>query len=415
LLATGVTFVTNWFALQLWRRSKGAHWTEQARVVFPVFVAARSNIMVVPGILVLAVLLLWPNSAQLWLFTGIVSILGAYIGTLSISHEVFPRIPFIDLVRQAVIDFLLKSIIWLIFICAVVFMPRQFNRQAWEIAVSVVALRVMWAQGGLVGCGRALGLFVAAPERLSTIAADMSAKMRIPYRAIFLMRSPMAQAFALLGSRELLFTERLLGLLSDTEIASIVAHELAHLSESASTRYSRSILTLVFTPWIFFNPLVHNFGMFGFLGLCMLTILIPKIYRRISLKLESRADRFAVDIETDAGTYARALTKLYEDNLLPAVTGNEQTTHPHLYDRILAAGMTPDFPRPEAAASISWYGRVLGGLAGLLLAIFVITNLEKWSAAVRPDRDGISEQRQNVSIRSHLAKQPSNTLENRIQ
>ena len=76
--------------------------------------------------------------------------------------------------------------------------------------------------------------------------------------------------------------------------------------------------------------------------------------------------------EGDAGTYARALTRLYEDNLSPAVNAKKMATHPHLYDRLLAAGVTPDFPRPAAPAAMAVTGSVFAGLVGMLFAWFVI-------------------------------------------
>jgi hypothetical protein len=53
-----------------------------------------------------------------------------------------------------------------------------------------------------------------------------------------------------------------------------------------------------------------------------------------------------------------------------------RTTHPHLYDRILAAGVTPDFPRPAAASSMAWNGVIFSALAGLVFAVFVIRTLQ---------------------------------------
>jgi Zn-dependent protease with chaperone function len=193
------------------------------------------------------------------------------------------------------------------------------------------------------------------------------------------MRSPSAQAFALPGTRKLLFTERLLELLSDDEVATICAHELAHLTESKAARCSRSIQILTFLPWIYFNPLIHAFGLFVFFGLLFITIGVPRIYRKISWNLESRADKLAKANEGDAGTYARALAKLYAENLTPAVTAKSQATHPHLYDRLLAAGVTPDFPRPAAASSVAWHGQLFAGLGGLLFAIYTIRLMQSLS------------------------------------
>ena len=150
-----------------------------------------------------------------------------------------------------------------------------------------------------------------------------------------------------------------------------VRENLAHLTEARSDYYQRYVLWLTFLPWIFFKPMVHTFGVLGFLLLLFTSVLAPFIYRRVSKKLEERADRMAQSNEPDAGTYARALVRLYEDGLLPAVHAKDQATHPHLYDRLLAAGVTPDFPRPAAAGSMAWHGVLFSGALGMLAMILI--------------------------------------------
>ena len=54
----------------------------------------------------------------------------------------------------------------------------------------------------------------------------------------------------------------------------------------------------------------------------------------------------AVAFRARAGTYARALEKIYEANLLPVVL-REKRVHPDLYDRLVAAGATPAYARPK--------------------------------------------------------------------
>ena len=371
-LAAGATYVTNWLALIPWRRSKGQHWSEQARLAFPVFVAARSNLLAVPGIITLTVFLLWPDSSPLWFFAGIISMLGAYAGTLPLDREVFPRIFLPELLRQAVIGMLLKSLILFVFIGATVWMPQEFNQMTFAICALVLILSVVWSRGGLVWLGRKLGLFVPAPARLHMIVAETSNRMQVPFCEILLIRSPVAQAFALLQTRQLWFTERLLEIAPDDEVAAICAHELAHLTESRAARYSRSVRMLMFLPWILFNPLTHAFGIFAFFGLLIVTLAVPRLHRQISRKLEARADQMAKANEGDSGTYARALTRLYEDNLAPAVSAKERASHPHLYDRLLAAGVTPDFPRPAPAKAMAWNGSLFAGVVGILFAIFAM-------------------------------------------
>jgi Zn-dependent protease with chaperone function len=283
-----------------------------------------------------------------------------------------------DLGRQMVIGILLRSLLWLVFIGAAVSMPIEFGQPTWLIGGAVTALWVVWSRGGFLWLGRKLGLFGAAPERLRKIVAETSARMNVPFREVLLMHSPLAQAFAFPHTRQLLFTERLLELSPDDEIAAICAHELAHLIESKRARYSRSIQMLMFWPWLFFNPLIHAFGSFAFFGLLFTSLGVPRIYRALSRKLEARADEMAKANEGDAGTYARALTRLYEDNLAPAVLAKKRSTHPDLHDRLLAAGVTPDFPRPAAASSMAWHGHIFSGLVGILFAIFVGRLMELW-------------------------------------
>ena len=70
--------------------------------------------------------------------------------------------------------------------------------------------------------------------------------------------------------------------------------------------------------------------------------------------------------------YAKALLKLYEDQLAPAVGPKKRATHPDLYDRLLAAGMQPDFPRPSPALSMAWTGQIFSAALGLLGMLLVI-------------------------------------------
>jgi len=84
----------------------------------------------------------------------------------------------------------------------------------------------------------------------------------------------------------------------------------------------------------------------------------------ISHKMELRADQMAQSTATDTGAYASALARLYEDSLAPAVNAVARATHPHLYDRMLAAGVTPNFPRPAAPKRMALHGHFFAGLVG---------------------------------------------------
>lgn len=371
LSAALLVFVTNWLALIPWRRRRDSHWSEQARLVYPVFVAARTNFLVVPAILMLSVLLFYPTAVVAGWCAGVGALAGAFLATQPLNHEVFPRISLRGLLRASALGFLFRSFIWVVAVSAMILMPDRFDLSVLAVAMAVFGLWFVWLRGGFIWIGRKTGLFQPAPERLQRLAMNVSVRMNVPFREVLLMRSPMAQAFAMPWGRQLLFTERLLELLPDHEVAAICAHELAHLTESRTVLWTRLAVSLAFLPWIFFIPLENAFGLPAILGLAVITITVPLFFRKLSRKLESRADRLALAGEQSPGVYARALTRLYEDSLVPAIIGKKSMTHPHLYDRILAAGVTPDFPRPAPAKTMAWSGRLFVVLFIIVFAIMV--------------------------------------------
>jgi Zn-dependent protease with chaperone function len=162
----------------------------------------------------------------------------------------------------------------------------------------------------------------------------------------------------------------LLERLPDDEVAAICAHELGHLAESkltVSTRVFANLALLV--PWLFLKPLGHAFGGAGIGAIALGSLLTLFGARWFGRQLEERADRIAHTNEGETGTYARALARLYEDNLIPAVLPRRRRTHPDLYDRLLAAGVQPDFPRPAAPSSIANHVVVLLLLLGVLIGL----------------------------------------------
>lgn len=371
ILSAGIAFFTNWLALIPWRRAKEQHWSQRARLYHPVRAAAANNLWTIPAVFALAGTVVWPDGSPHWLLVMIVSAIGTFMGTIPMNREVFPRIHTCDLLRQSGISFLIGYGSWFVFLVAASLMPRQFN---YDVAVKSGVLALVWGSWKL-GLWHVLGRLTVwlqpAPERLRNIVTGVSARAKIPFSQVWLIRIPVAQAFALPRSRTLLFSERILELLSDDEISSICAHELGHLRESFADRCKRSIRKLAVFPWLYFKPIVYTYGHPGFFALLGVTVMVPYVYLRFSRKLEKRADLTAKLTPLDAETYARALLRLHEDNLIPAVLRRGQTTHPHLYDRLQAAGVTPDFPRPAAAHSMSWNGIVFALLLGGLMAALV--------------------------------------------
>ncbi|MBN1569375.1 MAG: M48 family metalloprotease [Acidobacteria bacterium] len=368
ILSAGIVFLANWIALIPWRRAKGKHWSERARLYHPVGVASASNMLTMPVVFALAGEVFWPDFSPHWLLIGALSGAGAFFGGLPLGREVFPRIGFRDLLRQSATIFFIAHMGRLGFLAAAALMPWQFDYRVVFISGAVALIWGCSALGGWRMIGQMTGLLQPAPERLQRIVSNVSTKTGIPYKQVWLLRISIANAFVVLETRTLFFTERMLELLSDNEIGAICAHELGHLLESFSDRCKRYIRVLVFLPWMYFKPIVNAYGYPGLYGLLGLSILVPFIYRHISRRLEKRADEIARANEQEEGTYACALLKLHEDILLPAVLKRNQASHPHLYDRLLAAGITPDFPRPAAARSMAWHGVLFALLLGMLIS-----------------------------------------------
>jgi len=157
-------------------------------------------------------------------------------------------------------------------------------------------------------------------------------------------------------------------------VAAICAHELGHIGESRLMRAGRLTGLLFYIPLLFVKPVALNWGPGGILVLGLISWLFYDGSRRLSRSLEKRADRMAEHNEADPGVYARALGRLHEENLVPAVLPR-QRTHPDLYDRLLAAGVQPDYPRPEKPAT---YGpRVF--VFSILFGVLLVANLEQTS------------------------------------
>jgi Zn-dependent protease with chaperone function len=374
LLAAAITLTINWLALIPWRRAKDRHWTERARLYYPIRSAAAANFWVLPAILTMAAKLLWSDASPHWMLTLLATAIGTVAGTVPMDHEVFPRIPLSELLHSMAVGWLVRFAMWFIFLSAIALSPATFNFQSLIIVAAMVVLLIFWNRRGWILTGRKLGLMLPPPDRLRNIVRDTAAGMNVPVREIWVMRSSGSQAYALPNARTLLFSNRMLEVLSDQEMAAVCAHELAHLTEAKVQYYTRYIQWLMFLPWLFFKPVVHVCGLPGYAVLVLATAAVPRLYRRISHKLELRADAMAKAEERDPGTYARALARIYEDNLMPAVTARPGT-HPHLYDRLVAAGVTPDFPRPAPAKSTTWYGHFLAvTLALLAMALIGNTN-----------------------------------------
>jgi hypothetical protein len=141
-------------------------------------------------------------------------------------------------------------------------------------------------------------------------------------------------------------TERALETLDDAELGVVLAHEVAHVAEPRAVAWARAIAPLALTPLVLLRPLLAGGRFLAPFALLFGIVAVLFAARALARRMELRADRAGKHAEVEPGAYARALARLYEANAVPAVMPGRARAHPHLYDRLVHAGVTPDWPRP---------------------------------------------------------------------
>lgn len=269
-----------------------------------------------------------------------------------ISKMYEPRMTLPIYVRQAIkssllIFAILAPLIWVIFDTSPELVTKDWLRFAAAVGISLVFHSGVW--------------LLLMPDRwkhpmnprLHAIVADEVAKTGVSAPRSWVETAFVANAVALFYINAVVVTSRAMEVLSDDELRAVVRHELAHLTESAGIRMVRLVGVLPIFLLGFIHPAVHHFGPLGFAGIFVALPLALRMPRALARRMEERADKMSVTKETDGPVYARGLEKLYEANRMPAVMRGKQI-HPNLYDRMIAAGLTPDYPRPEPPARFHW-------------------------------------------------------------
>jgi len=161
--------------------------------------------------------------------------------------------------------------------------------------------------------------------------------------------------------------------LDDAELESVAAHELGHLNEPLSTRLMRPLLVISLAAILLWGPRSFDFALQNLLGALALVAVLIFVSRRMGRGAEQHADETAKD---EHGVYARALEAIYKANLVPAVQ-RRPGAHGHLYDRLIAAGSPPSWPRPEPPAFAAPPVRALLVFVPML-ALLTATTLRVW-------------------------------------
>jgi len=352
LLAWGL----NWLALIPWRRSASQHWTERARLLWPARKSARLNLWLIAANFAVAAIILIPESNLL--FVAGPAFLGALLGSYPMSRELHPEIRFASWLHLVMASLLLFFAYWAVLFFGIVEMPENFGPLTWAIAGGILLMLMAFLFGLGVRLLRWLRVLKPAPEPLQALVREMSQQMGVPVRATWVLSTHLSNAVALPLTRQLIFTDKLLATHPDDEIKAICAHELGHLNEPRRVIFTRLLVALALFPLVFLQPLFARgeAGVRIVLGLLIVVLLLFLIGIRLGRRMEKRADRMAVENQvSEPAVYARALERLYQTGQMPAVMPRHANKiHPDLYDRMLAAGVTPDFPRPAPPKGRHW-------------------------------------------------------------
>jgi len=335
--------------------SAEGHWTEQARLLWPRRAAAGFA-------LVIALAAAWSTVDFYGWHDGPLSSLGArwlcLLAALAGSMVAGPRAfagvvrssrPLGARLRELSATLMLRQLVLIIFLLGGALL---WAHPLWMLLFMLAGTLAFWS-GATLPFARWLGLARSASPRLRVVVERAAMQTGVHPRAVYEAPLSMANAFALIGAQTLVFTDGALALLDDRELELVCAHELGHLGEPRRTSLLRlsGFLALPVIACVLAS-IPSGGGWFEFLvriGALMAVLAVLFFLRRVARRGEEQADRVAHGAQHDAGSYARALEKIYRANLAPAVLG-KKGTHPDLYDRMVAAGLQPDYPRPPLPA-----------------------------------------------------------------
>jgi Zn-dependent protease with chaperone function len=376
-------------ALRPLRRLCDAPWVERARLAYPAQVAFG-----ILGLLPVVVLLtVSATSSPLSRVPGLVegSICAAavlmvlFFATRSAWSEIWKR-------RITVGHWLAGWLTVLLFffpsyvIAGVVLgtLPAEWGvRAAILLAVGVVV--AFWFEwGGSMLLARGIGVARPARERLARIIEKNTADFRVNANAVYEIRWPVANAFVIPLSRQMGVSDVAMQQLSDEEVSAICTHELSHLNEPRGMLVARTIGSLALLPYAALKPVMGSFGPTSALVLAVGWTVALVLIRRMGQRMETRADRSADAHGGQPGIYARALERLYEVNLIPAVMPGRLNVHPHLYDRLIDVGMQPGYPRPTPPSrirgpAIALPALLLFPIMMIIVQTFCSLAVESWS------------------------------------
>jgi Zn-dependent protease with chaperone function len=352
--------------------STSASWAERARLTYP----ALRILSIGPWILGFVSLAFAEALARDLSFTAYlstacmaISVLAAAFVTSRIESTLKQRpITFRDWIRHELIICSVFAPHIVVIVPVAISMPDRFSVHVWShVYVACAGILFYLFSSGLFVM-RLLGLARTAPERLRQITRISADRLGIAPTTNYLLRWKDANAVAFPLINRMAFSDTALKYLTNEELIAVCVHEFAHLTESRAVKSLRVLSAFAWLPVIFAKPIANAYGAAGLVVAGIAVLLAHRAVRALVLAMEKRADALGGAHEGEPGTYARALERIYEINLFPAVIRDKRLTHPHLYDRLVAAHVVPSYARPGPPPR--WRGRI-SFLAMIVFAVLL--------------------------------------------
>lgn len=357
-----------------WPERARLHW-EVALLQWPVFVVCAS-LGVVLGVLLTGELLFLPPRLHAFVF-ALAGYFGAAAGNRSAARAHPPPEWPVLTARQGFDAGLGRWVLhrtgFLNALVLALFMPESWGPHA-ILVLALGAASWLWLLHG--GCTQVLSWFdliAPAPPQVADSVKRAAERVGTARPEAFLLEMPYANAMVFLLARQLLVTPKAVEAVSARELHAIFLHECGHLAEPKSVAIAHASSGFAVLALAALIPTIELglLALYGVLAICLLLLVLPY---RIARSMELRADAIAAGHEEEGGAYARALETLYRVNLTPVVMPGKVHPHPHLYDRMVAAGLEPAYERPAAPRRAALASVLLAALpvGALVLAVTLV-------------------------------------------
>ncbi|BBM85819.1 M48 family metalloprotease [Candidatus Uabimicrobium amorphum] len=333
----------------LWKRSVGkslsreSHWAEKARILFIARLNAGGLVIAFPVTIIVMLSLsrhpsygVVPTTLTLWWFCFI-----SLFTCMAISSRIFhsyhttPRMSSLKSMCSSLLLLYPHLTVAIVFLAISWFVPKSF---LWLWLVLFAAVTWFLLTKWCLPLARWCKVLTPAPQLQEMIPQGSSI-------ATYFFYHKTANAFALTLSGAICVSEKLYALLNRAQVESIMQHEYQHFQRHSNIARG-FVCSIPFVLASSYKMLsAYQISLYWMFLILILIIVLKNVAMKMFLREEKEIDN-VVSKEMDNEAYAYALESMHKENLLPAVM-TKNTTHPHLYDRMLDAGVTPDFPRPD--------------------------------------------------------------------